>query len=219
MSEFLAPIHYWLYRKIRLVDERENLLYVKASELCGDLAEELRTGVWQTYGAPLPDKDLAELIDSDNIHGWLQRQIHLAEAREAGLIKELTDNCSDIFSAIRDVFAEHGRFCGKAAAGSGQYDTNSALGIFKALGDYRLNGMPCDQNDEIIRQSTEEVVWQNRRNLAAVNWQRVGMDTQVMQSLYETWLAEFISGVSPAFIYQKRQESSGEQMVITNSHA
>ena len=73
MSVFLGRIHYWLFNKIKLVQERQQLLFSRAEAMCGSLAEELEAQVRQTYGEPLPDKDLAELIDHSNIHGWLQQ--------------------------------------------------------------------------------------------------------------------------------------------------
>ena len=41
MSAFLGHIHYWLYRKIQLLVERENLILEKTSKVVDDLAEEL----------------------------------------------------------------------------------------------------------------------------------------------------------------------------------
>ena len=79
MSAFLAPIHYWLFNKIRQVEQREQKLFEQASEMCGSSAEELREQVWQSYGSPLPEKDLSEMIDQSNIHGWLQKQINIVE--------------------------------------------------------------------------------------------------------------------------------------------
>ena len=110
MSAFIGPIHYWLYEKIRLVLGREEVLFNKASEMCGSTAEELREQVWQTYGAPPADVDLGELIDHDNIHGWLQKQINLAETREAAFCKELMDTCGAAAEQlIEQAFTEHGK--------------------------------------------------------------------------------------------------------------
>ena len=69
MSAFIGPIHYWLYNKIRLVNDRQEFLAEKVAAMCGETAEELREQVAQSYGQPLPDKDLSELIEHDNIHG------------------------------------------------------------------------------------------------------------------------------------------------------
>ena len=39
MSAFLGHIHYWLYRKIQLLVERENLILEKTTKVVDDLAE------------------------------------------------------------------------------------------------------------------------------------------------------------------------------------
>ena len=43
MSAFLGHIHYWLYRKIQLLVERENLILEKTTKVVDDLAEELHS--------------------------------------------------------------------------------------------------------------------------------------------------------------------------------
>ena len=50
MSAFIGPIHYWLYGKIRLVNQRQEYLREKVSEMCGSTAEELWEQVTQSYG-------------------------------------------------------------------------------------------------------------------------------------------------------------------------
>lgn len=199
MSAFLGHIHHWLYRKIQLVNERENTLFEKAQEQCGELAEELRSQVWQSYGTPLPDAPLAELIDQSNIHGWLQRQINLAQSREAGFIKELLDICGEAHSWMETCYREHGERCGKDALQTGKYDTQTASGILKALDDYRLNGMPCDQNDEILTEEENQILWQSNVILAEVNWKRVGVSTKVMQVFDLAWLDGFVRSINTDF--------------------
>ena len=190
MSAFIGPIHYWLYNKIRLVNDRQDFLAEKVAEMCGETAEELREQVAQSYGQPLPDQDLAELIEHDNIHGWLQRQINLAESREAAFIKELLDTCGGAADdLIEKAYAEHGQQTGAAAAQSGRYTLDSAAGILKALNDYFLNGMPCDAGDCVMA-------------IHAPNWRRTGVDEAAMAKYYETWLGGFVQGANPAFRYQ-----------------
>ena len=200
MSAFIGPIHYWLYGKIRLVIQREEMIFDKASQMCGSTAEELRDQVWQSYGAPPADTDLADLIDHGNIHGWLQRQINLAESREAALIKELTDTCGGAAEQlVEEAFAEHGKLAGKQAAAQGRYDVGSAAGIYKALTDSFLNGMPCDQADTVMESDAEKVVWETGACLQEPNWKRTGVDGAFMKKLYQVWLGAFVQGVSPSY--------------------
>ena len=195
MSAFLGPIHYWLYGKIRLVNQRQEYLREKVSEMCGSTAEELWEQVTQSYGEPLPEKDLGELIAHDNIHGWLQRQINLAESREAAFIKELTDTCGGAAEdLIGRTFVEHGKNTGEAAAASGRYDLESAAGILKALNDHYLNGMPCDSGDCVM-------------SIHQTNWQRTGVNEADMRAYYEQWLKGFVQGANAKFAYKLDGES------------
>lgn len=206
MSTFLGHIHYWLYNKIRRVVERERMIYEKAEEMCGETAEELRAQVWQTYGKPLPDVDLGELIDQTNIHGWLQRQVNVAETREGAFIKELLDTCGDSGrSVVEAAFKEHGTSCGKHAQEQG--GTVGANGIYKALNDYLLNGMPCDQGDMMVVNTPDKVVWESEVCLQEPNWARAGVDVKTMKGFYQKWLAGFVKGINPAFSYSQTADT------------
>lgn len=209
MSAFLGPIHYWLYNKIRYVINREQMLYERAEAQCGTLAEELREQVWQSYGCPLPDKDLAELIDKDNIHGWLQRQINIAETREAAFISALMNACDETdYKLIANVFQEHGVNCGKTAIELGKYDESRADAIYKAINDFYLNGMPCDQADRVVEISAEKVVWEEQSCLQEPNWKRAEADIKMMKDFYKNWLLGFIKTMNPGFSYHQTADSA-----------
>jgi hypothetical protein len=203
MSAFIGPIHYWLYEKIRVVSQREKYIYEKAAEICSSSAEEIREQVWQTYGVPLANNELSELIDHDNIHGWLQRQINIAESREAAFIKELLNMCG---SAARDLieqaFSEHGKMYGEQAKAQGKYDVSTAPGIYKALNDYYLNGMPCDQADKVVISQSDSIIWDVGICLQESNWKRVGMDDKTMTKFYQTWLKAFVEGINAVFAFR-----------------
>jgi len=204
MSAFLGHIHHWLYHKIGRVVEREQLIYQKAEEMCGSTAEELQAQVWQIYGAPQPDMQLEELIDHNNIHGWLQRQITITETREAAFIKELTDACGDAArSIVEDAYAEHGTLCGTHAKAQGKYDAETASGIYGALNDYVLNGMPCDQGDVVTINEADKVIWEGEACLQERNWAKAGIDKNLMKGLYEKWFAGFVTALNPAFTYRQ----------------
>ena len=214
MSAFLAPIHYWLYTKIRYVIEREQLLYEAADGLCGGTAEEARAQAWQSYGEPLPDTDLKDHIDQSNIHGWLQRQINIAESREAAFVQALIDNCGDAaLDVARKAFREQGARLARHAGAQGKYDTSSAPGLYKTVNDYYLNGMPCDQADAVIENSPDKIVWESAACLQEPNWKRAGADGKIMKNLYNEWLATFINQLSPGFAFQQTAQTSAGSTV------
>ncbi|MCW2277850.1 hypothetical protein [Heliophilum fasciatum] len=204
MSAFIGPIHYWLYRKIRLVGEREEWIAQKARETCGATAEELREQVIQMFGAPLPDIDLAELIDHDNIHGWLQRQIKTVETREAAFIKEVRDACGNkAMDGIDQAFFAHGKQTGEKAKQQNKVDLTAAPGIYQALNDDFLNGMPCDQCDQVVVSERDRVIWESDQWLQEPNWQRAGMDSKIMANLYGRWLTGYVIGANDEFEFKQ----------------
>lgn len=208
MSAFLGHIHYWLYNKIRRVVERENLIYVMAEKSLGSTVDELRQQIWQNYGEPLPDIDLAELIDQSNIHGWLQRQINVAETREATFIKDLLDIYGDeVKKIIVEAFIAHGAECGRNAKESGKYNSFEPSGLYQALNDYLLNGMPCDQGDMVVENTTTKLVWEGNVCLQESNWKRAGVDQKVMKLLYQYWLTSFVETLNPAFTYKQTTDT------------
>lgn len=209
MSAFLAPIHYWLYTKIRHVIDREQMIFAEADNLCGGTAEEARAQAWQSYGAPLPEADLAEYIDQSNIHGWLQRQINIAESREAAFIQAMVDNCGDAaIEVAKKAFREHGAHCARHAAAQGKYDTSTAPGIYKAINDYYLNGMPCDQADSIAENTPDKIVWESEVCLQEPNWKRAGADSKLMKDLYREWLTTFVNILNPGFAFMQTVDAN-----------
>ena len=208
MSEFLGHIHHWLYHKILRVVEREQLIYKKAEELCGSAAEELQSQVWQIYGAPQQDGKLEELIDHTNIHGWLQRQVTIAETREAAFIKELIEACGDTGRSLVEVaYAEHGNICGKHGKDQGKYHAETASGIYQALNDYILNGMPCDQGDIVTINEADKVVWEGAVCLQERNWTKAGADKALMKECYGKWFAGFVTAMNPIFSYTQTADT------------
>lgn len=208
MSAFLAPVHYWLYNKIRGVIEREQFIFKAAENLCGGAAEEARSQAWQSYGEPLPETDLQEQIDHSNIHGWLQRQINVAESREAAFIQALVDNCGDAaIDVAQTAFREHGVHAARHADAQGKYETSTAPGIYKAINDYYLNGMPCDQADAILDSTSDKLVWESAGCPQEPNWKRVGADGKIMKKLYNEWLAAFVNILNPGFAFNQTADT------------
>ncbi len=74
MSAVLGHIHFWLYKKIQLIAEREQLIKKEAQSRLDDLADELYATAIDLYGKPIPpDRQLDRIIDHNNIHGWLHK--------------------------------------------------------------------------------------------------------------------------------------------------
>lgn len=203
MSAFLGHIHYWLYKKIQLLVERENLILEKTRRVVDDLADELHEISIDTYGAPIDAATpLEDIIDHNNIHGWLSGQINVASVREAAFIKDMLDtNSGDdavlVVAAILDAFAVQGKACGTVAKESLE-DVN-APSIYNALQNFYVNGMPCDGGDQIIEDTADTFTWVGDHRLQAPYWRTAGIDPQFMQLAYQTWFEAFVKEVAPEF--------------------
>lgn len=85
MSAFLGPIHTWLFRKIKFQDELTNtILEIEAQE-------ELVKRIDKAY-VSLEQGELADIVDSANIHGWLQERISIVENRLAFVVTDILQN-------------------------------------------------------------------------------------------------------------------------------
>ncbi|WP_277302487.1 hypothetical protein [Veillonella caviae] len=203
MSAFLGHIHYWLYKKIQLLVERENLILEKTRRVVDDLADELHEISIDTYGAPIDAATpLEDIIDHNNIHGWLSGQINVASVREAAFIKDMLDtNSGDdavlVVAAILDAFAVQGKACGTVAKESLE-DVN-APSIYNALQNFYVNGMPCDGGDQIIEDTADTFTWVGDHRLQAPYWRTAGIDPQFMQLAYQTWFEAFVKEIAPGF--------------------
>ena len=71
MSLFLGKIHYWLFNKIVWFEDLEEEIINLAKKEGLDV-EVLSTEINNRYGEKLPKLPLEEMIDTSNIHGWLQ---------------------------------------------------------------------------------------------------------------------------------------------------
>ena len=149
MSLVLGPIHYWLYNKIRFQEE-----------ITSAIAEQLpNEGKSDRYVRNLVP--LEQAVDTANIHGSLQKMIHDAEERNAGLVTELLN--SGISMKEMEKVA---RRTGEKHAAS----VSSAIDAYKALDDLLLNGMPCDRVSVILDQGEDEVVFSLVEDIHGDSW-------------------------------------------------
>jgi len=79
MSKFLAPVHSWLFNKIKLYENLEkdiiNNFKVDSNMNINNILDLLDSN----FEKPLGDAPLEEIIDVSNIHGWLQNRIKIAK--------------------------------------------------------------------------------------------------------------------------------------------
>ena len=186
MSAFLGPIHYWLYNKIKLQQDLvEDIISLskKHNNLEIDLKNELDTkyGVSET-------RPLEEIIDQGNIHGWLQSRVSQVEYKLAYGVTQLLENKPELLKEIEQLFQSKGEEKAPSEAAI------NAPGIYKAISDSLLDGMPCDNADSVLASDDSKVIWKRNTCVHKSYWDEVGGDIHNYYVFREAFIRGFISG-------------------------
>lgn len=176
MSAFLGPIHYWLYRKIEI---QNNL----ANELANRLGKDTVVPVLQSDFETLPEGDLENFIQTDNIHGWLQEKVHLVERRLAFAVERLVES-NVTMEEIEEVAYEVGKKITDLTM------ETTAKEAFAFLNNTLLDGMPCDHVNMINQEEDNQVVWIRTANLHEEFW----AEESRLENRYDLVRDSFVKG-------------------------
>ncbi len=189
MSAFLGPIHFWLYEKVRWHEALLDEIYaeMKTHGSCEEI-DLLKENLEVKYGLPVVD-ELSTVIETDNIHGWLQAKIQSLEYRMAGAITKGLEKHWIEMTELENIYKLNGIKANEAYQGS----LNTPSEIFKGIYDYLLEGMPCDRVNQPTASDDDSISWVKRICLHEVFWSSVGGDVAVYNHLRTIWLGGFVS--------------------------
>ncbi|NRT76596.1 hypothetical protein [Clostridium beijerinckii] len=209
MSLFLGKIHYWLFNKILWFEKLEGEIISLAKEE-GLNVDELRKEINEKYGEPTPDLPLEEMIDTSNIHGWLQEKIHSAEGRMAAWTTKLVNNNKSVTTKLEEIYSSQGIKAASEVKEKGMELINAGE-IFDSINDYILDGMPCDRVNEVIKAEEDMVEWKRRVCVHSDIWNKEEGDVDYFYKLRSLWVKEFVNAVNSDFEYV---EEGNNTMVI-----
>ena len=176
MSAFLGPIHTWLFNKIKFQDAMTDAILDLAEE--NGYSKELRARTDGRYGV-LEKGNLEDMIDTGNIHGWLQEKVSLVENRLAYVITELIEPDQERFSHITDAVMEFGK--------RNSADKNITVRIaYDYLESTLLNGMPCDSVNELVQETEDNLVWRQTQDIHGAYWTMIHGDVTHYYALRES---------------------------------
>ena len=204
MSLFLGKIHYWLFNKVLWFEGLEGEI-IKLAKDKGIDVEKLEAEINSKYGAKTPNKNLEDMIDTSNIHGWLQEKIHSAEGRMASWTKVILENNEDYILDMRKVYENQGVNAANEAKES--LENINAETIFNSMNDYILDGMPCDRVNEVIDSSEESIMWKRRVCVHKDIWENEGISVDVFYELREHWINAFVNTMNNNYEYCKLEDS------------
>lgn len=202
MSLFLGKIHYWLFDKIIWFEDLEKEIIKLAKKENMDV-KELENQINSEYGNPLENKKLEEIIDTNNIHGWLQDKIHSSEGRMAAWTSKILKNNPDSLGELREIYKSQAI---KAARKLKDHKTfTSAVDIYNSVNDFILDGMPCDNVDEILKSGEDNVTWQKKICLHKDIWEKEDINVRVFYDLRDTWIKYFVDEISDDFEFTRNE--------------
>lgn len=197
MSAFLGPIHHWLYGKIKLQQQLvEEVIALAKDKGISDLESRLNS----TYGI-FDSRPLEEIIDGNNIHGWLQDKVSRVEYKLAESVTQLLAQNSVGMNELENIFYKSGEALGERLA---REEGLTVPQVYKAISDSLLDGMPCDHAMQLIKQEVDEVVWKRVICVHERYWKEVGGDIQNYYELRQAWLKGLASAVGLIFDEQDK---------------
>lgn len=199
MSLFLAPIHTWLYNKIRVFEAIEQDIVTKFPET---LTQTVMEEIYKQYGEPLPDVSLETIIDEGNIHGWLQKSINRAESRQAAIVHCLIKEIDGAIEILEMIYQNKGQEVVKNLAT--KFDGPTA--IYNALNDFLLEGMPCDRVNTIVVQEPDRLIWVTTQCVHESNWENQGVNVSIYYRLRAAFSQGFVESTQLGFTYTYEQE-------------
>jgi len=215
MSKFLGPIHHWLFNKIKLYERLESDIIEKVKEKLNSNLSEVTDELQSKIGPQLEDKPLEELIDTNNIHGWLQNKISIAETRQAALITYIVNEYNkEGMNIIKECYKNQAVKSGEDAKST--YDTSSAAAIYKALNNYILDGMPCDNVNNITVNEENMLEWRVTNCLHKNYWFSVNGNLDILYELRKIWISYFVKASNPDFIYSFKSENVDGNTLLIN---
>lgn len=189
MSRFLGPIHHWLHGKITS-QERFEIAVMSQIENAGYSLDAIADADAK-YGSPTPDEVLENVIDGNNIHGWLQQRISQSETRFAYKLTQLEAVHGEVMTQIAsDVFSNEGKQYADLIKAD-QYWDGTLQSAHKLLHNLVLEGMPCDQAGAITQNEAQQLVWQNNRCLHSQYWQAVNGNPEAHYTLRDALSKSF----------------------------
>lgn len=204
MSLFLGKIHYWLFDKILWFEGLEDEI-IKVAQREGLNIDEITREINLKYGEKTENKNLEEIIDTNNIHGWLQSKIHSSEGRIASWTKIMLENDKNSLFRLENVYIRQGIKAAKDVKIN--RSLLNAEDIYNSLNDYILDGMPCDRVNEIIISQENVVEWKRRICVHKEIWEKEEIDVQVFYDLRNIWIKAFVNEANGNFEYLQKSET------------
>ena len=204
MSLYLGKVHYWLFNKILWFEGLENEIITLAKNEGLDI-DNLSKEINDKYGEQTPQLPLEEMIDTSNIHGWLQEKISSAEGRMSAWTTKIINNNSEVTLKMENIYTQQGIKAAKEVKDKG-IELDTAVDIFNSINDYISDGMPCDRVNEVVTSEENVVEWNRRICVHEDIWNKEQGDVNYFYKLRSLWIKAFVTEINSNFEYIERED-------------
>lgn len=203
MSQFLAPIHTWLFNKIKLTQDLESNIVKVHIDTFGEEVLSVQEEAIKLYGEYIQNKPLEELIDVNNIHGWLQNKIIEVESRSAYIISKYYDRYKE---KSKELSTEEYKKQAIECANDESNRVNSPDNVYISLNNYILSGMPCDRATSITEKNDDYVVFEQVGCIHKKNYEKGNGNLNYLYELKDLWIKSFVENLSVKYLYNKKEK-------------
>ncbi|WP_291632723.1 hypothetical protein, partial [Clostridium sp.] len=153
------------------------------------------------FGEPIDTtKNIEDIIDVSNIHGWLQEEISFVETRTAFIITEMIKEYGEEAQVIAgECFMQQGKILGETYIP--KENPEKPEEIFNALNNYLLEGMPCDRVTRIIKSENNILEWETTSCIHKKYWEMVNGDINIFYNFRHAWIKAFIKNSNEEYTY------------------
>lgn len=199
MSAFLAPIHSWLFNKIILAQELEQNIVNLHVQKFGNEAEIIKNESEELYGKYIENKPLEDIIDVNNIHGWLQGRIKEVESRTAYIVTKYFEIYKEESKEItKNAYVKQAKVC----ASKEDNKINSPENVYMSLNNYILSGMPCDRVNSISEKNDDYIVYTQTGCIHKANYELGKGNLDYLYELRELWIKTFVESLAINYTYE-----------------
>lgn len=200
MSAFLAPIHTWLFNKIKLAQDLEKEIVRLHIDKYKESAVEVQDEAVSIYGQYIQEKPLEDLIDVNNIHGWLQERIKEVESRSAYIITKYYNMYNEESKNLtKSAYISQAMKC----AQNQNNKSNSPENVYISLDNYILSGMPCDRANSVIEKNEDFITYVQNGCIHRKNYESGKGNLIYLYELRDLWIKTFVENLSIKYLYEK----------------
>lgn len=192
MSELIGPIHKWLYNKI-IMQESINIQVFYLAEKMGwtdSLEKQTNERIGSVSFGPLED-----IVDKEDVHGWLQKRLELEERRFAFAVMSLIKEDVERLELIENRMYEFGTNVVLKNA-------KNAVEVAAEIDGLLLNGMPCDGVTSVVKKDENCVETEIKKLIHEPFWKEQGGTNDI----YERLVDSFIRGIINKSVYSYSRE-------------